>query len=59
MKLVRLLILLTLFAGASPAFAQQPDYLTKEEVEQAREVQEPNQKVELFLKFADARLAAF
>ncbi len=59
MKPIRLLALVALLTGAAPAFAQQPDYLTKEEVEQAREVQEPNQKVELFLKFADARLAAF
>ncbi len=57
MRFSRLILLLAL--AVSPAAAQQPDYLTKEEVEQAREIQEPNQKVELFLKFADARLAAF
>jgi len=57
MKLSCLALLLAL--AVSPAAVQQPDYLTKEEVEQAREIQEPNQKVELFLKFADARLAAF
>ncbi len=54
----RLLVFLLGLMVVSAA-AQQPDYLTKEEVEQAREIQEPNQKVELFLKFADARLAAF
>ena len=59
MKHIRWLVVLTLFAGAAPALGQQADYLTKEEVEQAREAQEPNQRIELFLKFADARLAAF
>ncbi len=59
MKPIPLVMLLALIVGAAPALAQQTDYLTKEEIDQAREVQEPNLKVELFLKFADARLAAF
>lgn len=42
-----------------PAGAQQPDYLTPEEVELVRETQEPNQRVELFLRFADQRLRLF
>ena len=59
MKPVCMVALLALAASVAPAQAQQPDYLTPEEIEQAREVQEPNQRVELFLKFADLRLAAF
>lgn len=42
-----------------PGVAQQPDYLTPEEVEKVRETQEPNQRVELFLRFADQRLSLF
>lgn len=42
-----------------PAGAQHPDYLTPEEVELVRETQEPNKRVELFLRFADQRLRLF
>ncbi|HXE75586.1 MAG TPA: hypothetical protein VNN18_08130 [Candidatus Xenobia bacterium] len=59
MKLNRFAILLALLAAPALAEPQQPDYLSKEEVEQAREIQEPNKRIELFLKFADTRLAAF
>ena len=46
--------------SAGPAAAQvQPDYLTAEEIEQAREIQEPNKRIELFLGFCELRLAAF
>lgn len=47
-----------LLAGA-PARAQQPDYLTEEEVELVRDTQEPNKRVALFLKFANERLLLF
>lgn len=40
----------------SPLAAQQPDYLTPEEVELARETQEPNRRLALFLDFAKVRL---
>ena len=53
------LALMVALAAAPALAAQQADYLTKEEVEQAREVQEPNKRIELFLKFADTRLASF
>ena len=46
--------------SAGPAATQvQPDYLTAEEIEQAREIQEPNKRIELFLGFCELRLAAF
>ncbi len=48
-----------LAAGGASLWAQQPDYLTPEEVELAREIQEPNKRIELFLGFAELRLAAF
>ncbi|MCI0402302.1 MAG: hypothetical protein L0212_02125 [Acidobacteria bacterium] len=48
-----------LAAGGVSLRAQQPDYLTAEEVELAREVQEPNKRIEMFLGFAELRLAAF
>lgn len=54
-------VFLGLVLAASPAAAQkpQPDYLTPEEAELVRETQEPNKRVELFLRFADQRLRAF
>ena len=45
--------------ASGPAGAQQPDYLTPEEVEKVRETQEPNQRIGLFLDFAAQRLSAF
>jgi len=60
MRIARSLALAAALAAAAiPLRAQQPDYLTPEEVEQAREIQEPNKRIELFLSFAELRLAAF
>ncbi len=59
MKPVYWAALLAFTAGAIPARSQQPDYLTPEEVTQVRQAEDPNLRVELFLKFADLRLAAF
>ncbi|MBI4465828.1 MAG: hypothetical protein HY656_00170 [Acidobacteria bacterium] len=57
MKSGRLLIAaLLLGLTGGPAAAQQPDYLTSEEVEKVRETQEPNLRVALFLQFATQRL---
>jgi len=60
MRIARSLALAAALAAAAiPLRAQQPDYLTPEEVEQAREIQEPNKRIELFLSLAELRLAAF
>ncbi|MGH9787395.1 MAG: hypothetical protein ACRD4U_01665 [Candidatus Acidiferrales bacterium] len=51
--------LLAAMVAAAASAQMRPDYLTPEEVEQAREIQEPNKRIELFLGFAELRLAAF
>jgi hypothetical protein len=48
-----------LLAVPPGATAQQPDYLTPEEVTLVRDTQEPNKRILLFLKFADERLLLF
>lgn len=53
------LLLLPLVLVAAPALAQQPDYLTPEEVALVREAQEPDKRIALFLQFADERMAKF
>lgn len=53
------LLLLPLVLVAAPALAQQPDYLTPEEVALVRETQEPEKRIALFLQFADERMAKF
>jgi len=53
------LLLLPLALLAVPALAQQPDYLTPEEVSLVRETQEPDKRIALFLQFADERMAKF
>lgn len=45
--------------AAAPLRAQQTDYLTPEEVKLVRDTQEPNQRIQLFLRFATERLAKF
>ena len=54
-----LLLGLASLLALSPATAQQPDYLTAEEVEAVREAQEPNQRIQLFLKFTQLRWSTF
>src|SRR3990172_6545260 len=48
-----------LLAAPPGGAAQQPDYLTPEEVTLVRDTQEPNKRILLFMKFADERLLLF
>lgn len=48
---------LLLAATPGPVSAQQTDYLTRDEVTEVREAQEPVKRVSLFLNYADLRLA--
>lgn len=52
-------VVLGLACGLLPAWGQQTDYLTPEEITKVRDTQEPNKRVELFLAFADERLQRF
>lgn len=50
------LVLLLLFVLGTHAFAQDRDFLTTDEVEQVRLTQEPNARLMLYNKFAEARM---
>lgn len=50
-------LLFAALVATSPAPAQQKDFLTPDEVEQVREIQEPDARLALYVKFAQQRVS--
>ena len=53
---IRLLSIPVLLLAAAPLFGQQRDFLSSDEVDQIRLAQEPNERILLYLKFAQKRV---
>ena len=53
---MRWLSVLLLLVAAQFASAQDRDFLTSDEADQVREAQEPNERLKLYVKFAQARI---
>lgn len=53
---MRVLFISVLFLWPAALFAQQRDFLTSDEVDQIRLAQEPSERIELYLKFAQKRV---
>ena len=49
-------MLVCFFAATGSLFAQDRDFLTSNEVEQVREAQDPNDRLQLYLHFARQRM---
>lgn len=58
-KALILSVALGLAGVFTAARAQQTDYLTPEEITKVRDTQEPNERIQLFLEFAQQRLLRF
>ena len=50
------LLVITMLLAGGACFAQERDFLTPDEADQVREIQEPNKRLALYVKFAQLRM---